>query len=138
VSAGLVSELKDKLDRALATAVLAAIAASAGVAAFFFVCVAIFVWTQQNYGTVTACIVLAVLFAVVASIAITIIAVARRRAAERSRRRQSAKPQWWLDPAVMTLGVELAKVVGPRRIASMAVLGALVAGILFNRSSAGH
>jgi uncharacterized membrane protein len=138
VGAGLVSELKDKLDRALTTAVLAAIAAAAGVAAFFFVCVAIFVWTQQNYGTVTACAVLAILFAVLAAIAVTIIVLARRRAAERSRRRQNAKPQWWLDPAVMTLGVELAKTMGPRRIASMAVLGALVAGILFNRSSAGH
>jgi uncharacterized membrane protein SirB2 len=138
VGAGLVSELKDKLNRALATAVLAGIAAAAGVAAFFFVCIAIFVWTQQNYDTVTACIVLAILFVVVAAIAVTIIVLARRRAAEQSRRRQNAKPQWWLDPAVMTLGVEIARVVGPRRIASMVVLGALVAGILLNRPSAGH
>ena len=137
MGAGLVSELKEKLDRALSTAVLGAIAAAAGVAAFFFVCVGIFVWTADRYDTVTACAVLAVLFVVIAAAAATAIAVMRRRAAERQRR-QSRKPQWWLDPAVMAVGLEVAKALGPRRAASLAVLGALVAGILLNRPSAGQ
>jgi xanthine/uracil permease len=134
---GLVSELKDKLDRALTTAVLGAIAAAAAVAAFFFVCVAIFVSTADRYDTVTACAVLAVLFVVVAAAAATAVALVRRRAAERQRR-ASRKPQFWLDPAVMAAGLEVAKALGPRRIASLAVLGALVAGILLNRPPAGH
>jgi hypothetical protein len=41
-----------------------------------------------------------------------------------------------LDPAIIALGVEIAKTLGPRRIASIAVLGALVAAIMLNRPPA--
>jgi small-conductance mechanosensitive channel len=130
---GPLSDLKASLDRALTTVALGAVAAVAAVAAFFFVCVGIFVWTANHYDTVTACAVLAVLFLVIAAIAVTVIAVARRRAAEKLRQRERRKPQWWLDPTVMAIGLEAAKTLGPRRIASLAVLGALVAGIMLNR-----
>jgi hypothetical protein len=62
-----------------------------------------------------------------------VIALARRRAAEQLRRRERRKAQWWLDPTVLAIGLEAAKALGPRRIASLAVLGALVAGIMLNR-----
>jgi uncharacterized membrane protein YidH (DUF202 family) len=130
---GPLSDLKASLDRALTTAALGVVAAVAAVAAFFFVCVGIFVWTANHYDTVTACAVLAVLFLVIAAIAVTVIAVARRRTAEKLRQRERRKPQWWLDPTVMAIGLEAAKTLGPRRIASLAVLGALVAGIMLNR-----
>jgi hypothetical protein len=130
---GPLSDLKASLDRALTTAALGVVAAVAAVAAFFFVCVGIFVWTANHYDTVTACAVLAVLFLVIAAIAVTVIAVARRRAAEKLRQRERRKPQWWLDPTVMAIGLEAAKTLGPRRIVSLAVLGALVAGIMLNR-----
>jgi small-conductance mechanosensitive channel len=130
---GPLSDLKASLDRALTTAALGAVVAVAAVAAFFFVCVGIFVWTANHYDTVTACAVLAVLFLVIAAIAVTVIAVTRRRAAEKLRQRERRKPQWWLDPTVMAIGLEAAKTLGPRRIASLAVLGALVAGIMLNR-----
>jgi hypothetical protein len=133
VGAGPVSEIKDRLDRALTTAVLGVIAAVAAVAAFFFVCVAVFVWTADHYDTVTACAVLAVLFVIIAAGAATAIALARRRAADERRRRESRRPQSWLDPAVVAIGLEIAKALGPRRVASLAVLGALVAGIMLNR-----
>ena len=133
---GPIIELKDRLDRALNTAVLGAVAAAAGVAAFFFLCVAIFVWTAKTYDTVTACIVLAVLFVVIAAAAAIAIAVSRRRAAEELRRRESRKPQWWQDPAMLAMAAEVAKALGPRRAATLAVLGALVAGVVFSRAAA--
>jgi small-conductance mechanosensitive channel len=133
---GLVSELKDKLDRALTTVVMGMIAAAAGVTAFLLLCVGLFVWTAHTYDTVTACVVLAVLFLVIAAVAVTVIAVARRRAAERLRRRESRRAPLGLDPAMIALGVEIAKTLGPRRIASIAVLGALVAVIMLNRPTA--
>jgi small-conductance mechanosensitive channel len=133
---GLVSELKDKLDRALTTVVMGVIAAAAGVTAFFLLCVGLFVWTAHTYDTVTACVVLAVLFIVIAAVALTVIVVARRRAAERLRRRESRRAPFGLDPAMIALGVEIAKTLGPRRIASIAVLGALVAAIMLNRPPA--
>lgn len=133
---GLVSELKDKLDRALTTVVMGVIAAAAGVTAFFLLCVGLFVWTAHTYDTVTACVVLAVLFLVIAVVALTVIVVARRRAAERLRRRESRRAPSGLDPAMIALGVEIAKTLGPRRIASIAVLGALVAAIMLNRPPA--
>jgi hypothetical protein len=37
---------------------------------------------------------------------------------------------------MIALGVEIAKTLGPRRIASIAVLGALVAAIMLNRPTA--
>ena len=133
---GLVSEFKDKLDRALTTVVMGVIAAAAGVTAFFLLCVGLFVWTAHTYDTVTACVVLAVLFLVIAAVAVTVIVVARRRAAEELRRRESRRAPLGLDPAMIALGVEIAKTLGPRRIASIAVLGALVAAIMLNRPPA--
>jgi hypothetical protein len=138
VTVGPVAELKERLDRALTTAVMGMVAAVAAVAAFFFLCVGIFVWTQDHYDTVTACAVLAVLFAVIGAAAVTVIMVARRRAAERLKRSESRKPQIWLDPTVMAIGLQVAKALGPRRVAALAVLGALVAGILYNRTAAGR
>jgi Kef-type K+ transport system membrane component KefB len=132
---GPVAEIKERLDRALTTAVMGAIAAVAAVAAFFFLCVGIYVWTQDHYDTVTACAVLAVLFAVISAVAVTVIMVGRRRAAERLQRSESRKAQIWLDPTVVAIGLQVAKALGPRRVASLAVLGALVAGILYSRTA---
>ncbi|HYS48245.1 MAG TPA: hypothetical protein VEM36_05650 [Xanthobacteraceae bacterium] len=132
--AGLFGELQERIDRALTTAVLGAVAAAAGVAALFFVCVAIFVWTQQAYDTVTAAIVLAVLFVVIAAVALAIMLVARRRAAEAARRR--ARAQLFANPMLIATGVELIKALGTRRAASLALVGALAAGIWFSRPSA--
>jgi Kef-type K+ transport system membrane component KefB len=132
---GPVAEIKERLDRALTTAVVGAIAAVAAVAAFFFLCVGIYVWTQDHYDTVTACAVLAVLFAVIAAAAVTVTMVARRRAAERLQRSESRKVQIWLDPTLVAIGLQVAKALGPRRVASLAVLGALVAGILYSRTA---
>jgi Kef-type K+ transport system membrane component KefB len=132
---GPVAEIKERLDRALTTAVVGAIAAVAAVAAFFFLCVGIYVWTQDHYDTVTACAVLAVLFAVIAAAAVTVTMVARRRVAERLQRSESRKAQIWLDPTVVAIGLQVAKALGPRRVASLAVLGALVAGILYSRAA---
>ena len=132
---GPVAEIKERLDRALTTAVMGAIAAVAAVAAFFFLCVGIYVWTQDHYDTVTACAVLAVLFAVIGAVAVTVVVVGRRRAAERLQRSESRKAQIWLDPTVVAIGLQVAKALGPRRVASLAVLGALVAGILYSRSA---
>jgi Putative Actinobacterial Holin-X, holin superfamily III len=138
VTVGPVAELKERLDRALTTAVMGMVAAIAAVAAFFFLCVGIFVWTQGHYDTVTACAVLAVLFAVIGTAAVTVIMVARRRAAERLKRSESRKSQIWLDPTVVAIGLQVVKALGPRRVASLAVLGALIAGILYNRTAAGR
>ena len=132
---GPVAEIKERLDRALTTAVMGAIAAVAAVAAFFFLCVGIYVWTQDHYDTVTACAVLAVLFAVIGAVAVTVVVVGRRRAAERLQRSESRKAQIWLDPTVVAIGLQVAKALGPRRVASLAVLGALVAGILYSRTA---
>jgi hypothetical protein len=50
--------LKDKLDVA-AKIMACAAAAAAVVAALFVICLALFVWVQQNYGVVAASLVLA-------------------------------------------------------------------------------
>lgn len=140
MAAGFITEVKAKIDATLQSVVLGAVAASAAVTAFFFLCVAIFIWTEQNYGTITAALVIAVLFIVIAAAALTILAVRRRRAVERAveRARQRPKPgttNWWLDPAVVASGLQIGKALGPKRVVSLAVLGALAAGVLLTYSS---
>jgi hypothetical protein len=121
--------LKEKLESTLQAAIWGAIAASAAVATIFFLCVAVFVWTTQNYGTVTACMVLAVIFLVVATGAAIAFSCIRRAQADRARARDTAVGEkWWLDPAVVAASLQVGKTLGARPIVPFLVLVASFAG----------
>jgi hypothetical protein len=127
-------DLRDKLDDALKATVFAGAAAAAIVAATFFICVAIFVWTEQHYGTVTASLVLAIVFLLAATAALLLNWIVHQRAKER-RQQQRARQnvQWWTDPMVITAALEIYRMLGNKRLAT-ALVGALVEGALANRS----
>ena len=125
-------DLKDKVDAAVKLIACTAAAAAAGVAALFFFCVALFVWTEQHYGTVTASLVLAILFLVVTIAALTIALIARRPPKDREPRANRAAAQSFVDPMVITSVLEVLKTVGGKR--AMAFLaGAFVIGTLLAR-----
>src|SRR5258708_36321497 len=99
-------DLKDKLDGAVMAMACAAAAAAAGVAALFFFCVAIFVWTQHQYGTVTAALVLAMVFLSAAITALTIGFISRRQGEGRQPNQRQSDPQCGAEPVVITAALE--------------------------------
>jgi hypothetical protein len=121
--------VRSSIEAALRTAVYGSIAAAAGVAAFFFLVIAAFLWAQQRYDTIVACGVGGGLFLLVAVIALTILAISRRRAAKAEQEAASAVPGWLADPAVLLMGVQIVRTIGvgrllPIALAAIAAFGA--------------
>ncbi|HEX2654298.1 MAG TPA: hypothetical protein VHN11_11695 [Xanthobacteraceae bacterium] len=126
------SIMKEKLDAAIKSAAGSLLVLAAGlVAVAFFVCAG-FMAIAQDYGVITACIILGGVFAFIALIAYAALVRMRRLAANRARanaKRLSA--QIYTDPAVLATGLELAKKLDHRLI-SLTALAAL-AGLLLSR-----
>ncbi len=121
--------MRSSIEAALRTAVYGSIAAAAGVAAFFFLVIAAFLWTQQRYDTIVACGAGAGLFLLVAVFALTILAISRRRAAKAEQEAASAVPGWFADPAALLMGVQIVRTIGigrllPIALAAIAAFGA--------------
>jgi cytochrome c biogenesis protein CcdA len=126
-------DVRDRFDGAVKTVACAAAAAAAGVASLFFFLVALFLWTQQHYGTIAATLVLAIVFLFAAMAALTIAWVVRQRSAERQQRVRKSSPQWWADPAIIAAALEVFKTIGSKRLIPV-LLGAFVVGTLLSRS----
>ena len=95
-----------------------------------FLSVAAFVWLAHRYDGVTAGLVLAGLFLLVAIIAALAGLMARRRNIERSRRELAARSQTgWLDPKLLAAGLEIGRTIGWRRIITLAAAGLVAAGV---------
>jgi hypothetical protein len=110
----------------------AAVAATASTVALIFLLIAAFIWLSDRYDTVIAGLVLGIIFLVVALIAIFACVVVRRRNIERARLelevRRSANANL-LDPKLMAVGYQVGQAIGWRRLASLAAVGLLAAGL---------
>ncbi len=104
------------IEAALRTAVYGSIAAAAAVAAFLFFVIATFLWTQQRYDTIVACGVGTGLFLLVAVVALTTLAISRRRAAKADEEAANKVPAWLADPATLLMAVQIARSVGITRL----------------------
>jgi heme/copper-type cytochrome/quinol oxidase subunit 2 len=129
-------DLRDKFQDAVAAVTYTAAAAAAAMAALLFACIALFVWTREQYGTVTASLVLAVVFLVLALAALIAATLRRRRLNQRQAQKGNVAP-WWTDPIVMTTGLELFRLLGTKRLMAL-LLGGAVVGTLLSRPSAGQ
>jgi hypothetical protein len=141
VFTGLFDDLKRKIDGALKIAVAGAIASAAAMAALTCFAIVLFLWTQQNYDTLTAWMVLGALFAFVAAAGgIVVLAVrnrgARRRATEqRERPREaSALSRMLQEPAVLLTGLQIARSLGVRGMLPILILAAVAGGVMTNRN----
>src|SRR4029077_5789538 len=106
------------------------IAAIAGMAAMVFFAVAAFIWLAARHGALTASLSLGGVFIVVALIALAAGLIARRRNMERARLELAARSSAnWLDPKLMAVGLQIGQSIGFRRLASLAVVGLLAAGL---------
>jgi hypothetical protein len=117
------------------------IAALAATAALVFLCVAAFIWLADRYGGVIAGLVLAGCFALLALLGIVAGLIARRRNMERARLELAARSSAsWLDPKLMAMGFQVGQAIGWRKLASLAAVGLLAAGLAkewFGKDEAG-
>jgi hypothetical protein len=95
-----------------------------------FLCVAAFVWLAQRYDAVTAGLVLAGFFLIIAVIATLAGLLARRRNRERARLELArSRAAGWLDPKLLAVGLEIGRTIGWRRIITLAAAALVAAGV---------
>jgi hypothetical protein len=108
----------------------AIVAVVAAALAVVFLLVAAFLWVADRYGGLVAGLVLAGLFVLVALIAVVTCLVIRRRNMERARLELAARSSAsWLDPKLVAMGWQIGQAIGWRRIAALAAVAVLAAGV---------
>jgi hypothetical protein len=115
----------------LSAAVLtwAIIAAVAAVSAAVFLLVALFVWLADIYDGFVAGVILGCAFALIALIALIACLIIRRRNMERARLELAARSSSWFDPKFLAVAAQIGQTIGWRRLASLAALAILAAGV---------
>ena len=108
---------------------MAVIAAVAAVGAAVFLLVALFIWLADIYDGVIAGVVLGGAFALIALIALIACLMIRRGNMERARLELAARSSNWFDPKFLTVAAQIGQTIGWRRLASLAALAILAAGV---------
>jgi hypothetical protein len=107
------------------------------VIALAFLCAAGFIYVSHEYGSIYACLAGAVLFLLIALVILAIHGEQKRRA--EIRRKEAAKrtsQSILADPALLATGLQLARVVGIKRLLPVIALGGLALGLMARRASA--
>jgi hypothetical protein len=110
--------------------VWALIAAVSFVLALGFLCAAGFVWLASRTDTMTASLIFGGGFLLIAIVAAVAGWMARLRNMERARRELAERSQaGWFDPKFLTVGLQIGRVLGWRRVVTLAAAGLLAAGL---------
>jgi hypothetical protein len=110
--------------------VWAVVAVVAAVVAAIFLLVAAYVWLSDVYDGLVAGLLLGGLFALIALVALVTAVLVRRRNMERARLELASRSSTsWLDPKLMAVGVQVGQAIGWRRIAALAAVAVLAAGV---------
>jgi len=136
--------LKESTGTTLRLTSLAAAAAIALLVTTSFLCAAAFVFVQQKYGPVEACLTGAAIFFVVTLIAAgsymvrkqQIQARAEQAAKEAARSAKSAAQTVLTDPALMAIGLQVVRAIGIKRLVPLLAVGGLALGFLASRNAA--
>lgn len=99
-----------------------------------FLCAAGFIYISHEYGSIYACLAGAALFLGLALVVLAIHGEQKRRA--EARRREAAKrasQSILTDPALLATGLQLARVVGIKRLLPVIALGGLALGLMASR-----
>jgi hypothetical protein len=96
-----------------------------------FFLVAAFIFLADRYGASTAGLVLGSAFVVIALVAMVACLITRRRNMQRARLELAARSRNtdWLDPKLLAMGFQIGQSIGWRRLASLAAVGLLAAGL---------
>jgi hypothetical protein len=112
------------------------IAAIAAMVALVFLCIAAFIWLADRYDAVIAAVLLGFFFVLLALIALLAGMLARRRNQARARLELAARSNaGWLDPKLMAVGLQVGQAIGWRRLASLAAVALVAAGLAKEWSS---
>jgi hypothetical protein len=133
----IVDDIRDSTSSALRQASLLAVAAFALLIAVAFLCAAAFIYLLQTYGAIVACIAGGILFLIVTLAGFVWSTALKQQHELRARQRAKAAVRSPLvDPALLVTGVQLARVVGAKRLLPLLAIGALALGLLASRSAA--
>jgi hypothetical protein len=152
VFSGYIDEFRVRLDLTLKSIVAGAVVAFAGTAAFICGLVVLFLWVLQTYGLIYAWASVAAVFGVIALIALIPFVSANRRRSAIARKveervakaeaerieKKKHEPEWWQDPATLLTGVQLVRTLGLKRMLPVLAIGAVIAGFVMSRQSAGE
>jgi hypothetical protein len=122
--------IQSRNGASVAVFVWIAVIAFASLAAFVFLCIAAYNWLSLRYDGVTAGLIMAGLFVVIAIFAGIISALVRRRVRERAILARAAKahaPSWLLDPRILNAAVQAGRSFGWQRIVPVVILGFMAA-----------
>lgn len=132
-----ISDAKRSLKATVGMAIWIAAAVVASGCALSMFAIALFIWLADRYDALTASLILGGGFAALAFIFfLGALYIHSRR--ERERRmiaaRRAAQSTAWMEPAILAAGLDLARLIGGRRAASLAA-GAVAALWLLNKTS---
>jgi len=104
------------------------------VIAFGFGLAALFTWLSRELGPITACLIIAGAFLVIAIIPIAIYAAKQKKEEKRvAEAAAKARATQWISPATLSLGLQAARMVGRNRGIAAAGVGALLVGWLISQ-----
>lgn len=107
---------------------LALIAAIAVVAAFVFFVFAAFIWLAEAYSPLSAALIIAVAFLLIAILCGLGAVYMQRRTSDQAKRALAVRSQSpWFDPATLGIALQIGRSIGLRRIAPLAAAGFLAA-----------
>ncbi|MBR1122886.1 hypothetical protein JQ628_15265 [Bradyrhizobium lablabi] len=140
----LIDDVRDSTGTALRLTSLAAAAAVALFVTTSFLCAAAFVFVQQNYGTVEACLTGAAIFFVVTLIAAGSYMLRKRQirlraeqaAKEAARSARSAAQTVLSDPMLMAAALQVVRAIGVKRLVPILAVGGIALGFLASRNAA--
>jgi hypothetical protein len=113
-----------------AVVVFALIAAIAGLVAFVFFVFAGFIWLAERYSPLTAALIVAGAFMLIAILCALGAVLAQRRTSERAKRALAVRSQSPLfDPAMLGIALQLGRTIGLRRIVPLVAAGILAAAL---------
>lgn len=113
-----------------AVVVFALIAAIAGLVAFVFFVFAGFIWLAERYSPLTAALILAGGFLLVAILCALGALLTQRRNSDRAKRALALRSQSPLfDPATLGIALQIGRTIGLRRIVPLVAAGILAAAL---------
>jgi hypothetical protein len=131
-------DIKSKVELTLRVALWGTMAAASATVGVLFLLIALFLWLADRYDVVTACVVLGLLFVMLALAGALGFALTSRRAEVRSLQRRTSTPtqststQWWHDPRVLAGGLEIVRLLGTRRT-TLLLVAAMASGFLLSK-----
>ncbi len=133
----MIDDFKDQTATAMRLTSLAAAAAIALLIMLSFLCAAAFVFVLQRYGPVEACLTGAAIFLVAALIAAGGYMIRKNQARKaRVKAAKSGVHAALADPMLMSVGIQLIRAVGIKRLIPILAIGGVALGLLASRGNA--